>query len=230
MVGDGEAETGPLATSWHGNKFLNPASDGAVLPLLHLNGFKIANPTVLARIGKPELEELLSGYGWKPHFVEGSEPDAMHEAMAQTLDTVLEEIRGIQRAARASKSAARPRWPMIVLRSPKGWTGPKEVDGKKMEGSWRSHQVPVTDLAEHRAHQDPRAMDEELPARGALRLLRRSPVPSLRALAPAGIRRMSARTPTPTAARCCKTCACPTFASTRSRSRPPARPWARLPG
>ena len=152
VVGDGEAETGPLAAAWHSNKFLNPATDGAVLPILHLNGYKIANPTVLARIPREELEALVVGYGYKPHFVEGSEPEAMHRQMAATLDAVLDEIAVIQREARTNKAALRPRWPMIVLVTPKGWTGPKEVDGKKAEGSWRSHQVPFSDLATNPAH------------------------------------------------------------------------------
>ena len=146
VIGDGEAETGPLAASWHSNKFLNPARDGVVLPILHLNGFKIANPTVLARIGRDELTELLRGYGHDPHFVEGDEPSAVHQSLAATLDTVLAKIRAIQREARAadaSTGARRPRWPMIVLRTPKGWTGPKFVDGKPVEGTWRAHQVPI---------------------------------------------------------------------------------------
>jgi len=146
VVGDGEAETGPLATSWHGNKFLNPARDGAVLPILHLNGYKIANPTVLARMDDVELTQFFTGHGWKPYFVEGHEPEAMHQLMAGTLDTIVNEIRSIQNAARSAGDATLPRWPMIVLRSPKGWTGPKEVDGKPVEGTWRAHQVPVSDL------------------------------------------------------------------------------------
>jgi xylulose-5-phosphate/fructose-6-phosphate phosphoketolase len=146
VVGDGEAETGPLATSWHSNKFLNPCTDGAVLPILHLNGYKIANPAILARIGRTELESLLVGYGYKPYFVEGEEPEAMHQLMAAAVDSVIAEIREIQRKARNGSDNSRPRWPMIVLRSPKGWTGPKEVDGKKTEGYWRSHQVPFGDM------------------------------------------------------------------------------------
>ena len=130
VVGDGEAETGPLATAWHSNKFLDPATDGAVLPVLHLNGYKIANPTILARITREELEQLLRGYGWTPYFVEGHEPALMHEAMASTLDTVVEHIRSIQQDARVNGNTARPRWPMIVLDSPKGWTGPRSVDGQ----------------------------------------------------------------------------------------------------
>jgi len=147
VVGDGEAETGALATGWHSNKFLNPARDGAVLPILHLNGYKIANPTVLARIGHEELESLLVGYGYHPHFVAGSEPEPMHQQMAATLNEVDDEIAAIQDRARNQGATERPRWPMIVLQTPKGWTGPKEVDGLKVEGSWRAHQVPVADLA-----------------------------------------------------------------------------------
>ncbi|TXF11729.1 phosphoketolase family protein [Pelomicrobium methylotrophicum] len=152
VVGDGEAETGPLATAWHSNKFLNPARDGAVLPILHLNGYKIANPTVLARIPRLELAALMSGYGYAPHFVEGSDPKTMHQRMAATLDAVIAEIRSIQREARERGAVQRPRWPMIVLATPKGWTGPTEVDGKRTEGSWRSHQVPLANLREIPAH------------------------------------------------------------------------------
>ena len=147
VVGDGEAETGPLAAAWHSNKFLNPVHDGTVLPILHLNGYKIANPTVLARISREELESLFIGYGYNPYFVEGSEPASMHRLMAQTLDTVIGEIKAIQRDARTQGVTTRPRWPMIILRTPKGWTGPKEVDGKKTEDSWRSHQVPFAEMA-----------------------------------------------------------------------------------
>ncbi len=146
VVGDGEAETGPLATAWHSNKFLNPATDGAVLPILHLNGYKIANPTVLARISHDELEKLMVGYGYKPHFVQGDSPEAMHALMAGTLDAVATEIKAIQDKARRENGVERPQWPMIVLRTPKGWTGPQTVDGKKIEGSWRSHQVPLADV------------------------------------------------------------------------------------
>jgi xylulose-5-phosphate/fructose-6-phosphate phosphoketolase len=146
VVGDGEAETGPLATSWHSNKFLNPIRDGAVLPILQLNGYKIANPTILGRLSDEELTHLFTGYGYKPYFVEGHDPEPMHQFMAATLDKVIEEIHAIQREARAKKSASLPVWPMIVLRTPKGWTGPKFVDGKPVEGTWRAHQVPVTDL------------------------------------------------------------------------------------
>jgi xylulose-5-phosphate/fructose-6-phosphate phosphoketolase len=152
LIGDGEAETGPLAASWHSNKFLNPATDGAVLPVLHLNGYKIANPTVLARIPRAELEQLLMGYGWQPHFVEGSDPPEMHERMASTLDRVLDEIHAIQRAARNGGKVKRPRWPMIVLRTPKGWTGPRIVDGKRVEGTWRSHQVPLDQIQTNPEH------------------------------------------------------------------------------
>jgi xylulose-5-phosphate/fructose-6-phosphate phosphoketolase len=147
VVGDGESETGPLAASWHCNKFLNPKHDGAVLPILHLNGWKIANPTVLARITPEELTSLLQGYGHAPIFVEGDDPTLMHQAMAAALDQATSEIAAIQRAAREGGATARPRWPMIVLRSPKGWTGPKFVDGKKTEGTWRSHQVPIADMS-----------------------------------------------------------------------------------
>ena len=152
VVGDGEAETGPLATSWHGNKFLNPARDGAVLPILHLNGYKIANPTVLGRLGDEELTQLFHGYGYKPYFVEGDEPERMHQLMAATLDTVIEEIRAIQNEGRSKEPVTLPVWPMIVLRTPKGWTGPKVVDGKPVEGTWRAHQVPVTDMDTKRGH------------------------------------------------------------------------------
>ncbi len=152
VIGDGEAETGPLATAWHSNKFLDPATDGAVLPILHLNGYKIANPTILARISREELEQLLRGYGWTPYFVEGHEPELMHEAMAATLDTVLEQIQEIQQQARNGGATARPRWPMIVLASPKGWTGPKVVDGRQVEGTFRSHQVPISDPSSHPGH------------------------------------------------------------------------------
>jgi xylulose-5-phosphate/fructose-6-phosphate phosphoketolase len=146
VVGDGEAETGPLATSWHSNKFLNPVRDGAVLPILHLNGYKIANPTVLGRLKDEELTQLFTGYGYKPYFVEGHEPEPMHQLMAATLDAVIEEIRAIQREARGKGSSGLPVWPLVVLRTPKGWTGPKFVDGKQVEGTWRAHQVPVADL------------------------------------------------------------------------------------
>jgi xylulose-5-phosphate/fructose-6-phosphate phosphoketolase len=152
VVGDGEAETGPLATAWHSNKFLDPAHNGAVLPILHLNGYKIANPTVLARISREELESLFVGYGYKPYIVEGSDPEPMHQLMAKTLDTVIAEIKTIQNNARNNGGTKRPRWPMIILKTPKGWTGPKEVDGVKTEGSWRSHQVPFAEMAEKPDH------------------------------------------------------------------------------
>jgi xylulose-5-phosphate/fructose-6-phosphate phosphoketolase len=192
VVGDGEAETGPLATAWHSNKFLNPASDGAVLPILHLNGYKIANPTVLARISHPELDSLLRGYGYTPYFVEGDDPATMHRLMAETLDRVLDEIRAIQSQARAGSRGERPRWPMIVLRSPKGWTGPKEVDGLPTEGTWRSHQVPLAELASNPEHlaQLEQWLRSYRPAElfdGDGRL-----VPELAELAPKGNRRMSA--------------------------------------
>ncbi len=153
VVGDGEAETGPLATSWHSNKFLNPATDGAVLPILHLNGYKIASPTVLARISKEELEQLFRGYGYIPHFVEGSQPEKMHQLMAATLDLCFDEIKKIQTQVRKNGSKQqRPRWPMIILRSPKGWTCPKEIDGKRTEDYWRSHQVPMGEMHENPKH------------------------------------------------------------------------------
>jgi len=152
IIGDGEAETGPLATAWHSNKFLNPLYDGAVLPILHLNGYKISNPTVLARIEPEELEQLLRGYGWNPYFVEGHEPEIMHKKMAETMDKVVAEILAIQKHARETKDTTRPRWPMIVLRSPKGWTGPKEVDGVPNEGTFHSHQVPVLVDSKHPEH------------------------------------------------------------------------------
>ncbi|MFM9916161.1 MAG: phosphoketolase, partial [Rhizobacter sp.] len=152
VVGDGEAETGPLATAWHSNKFLNPANDGAVLPILHLNGYKIANPTVLARLPHEELESLFVGYGYEPLFVEGDDPMTMHAQMAITIDSALGRIRDIQQAARTRGETLRPRWPMIILRTPKGWTGPKSVDGQPTEGSWRSHQVPLSDVASKAGH------------------------------------------------------------------------------
>ncbi len=193
VVGDGEAETGPLATSWHSNKFLNPASDGAVLPILHLNGYKIANPTILARIPRDELVQLLHGYGWAPHFVEGHEPMAMHEAMAATSDTVIEEIRKIQEAARKStQPVERPIWPMIVLISPKGWTGPKFVNGKKVEGTFRAHQVPITDPATNPEHL--KQLEQWLRSYRPQELFDQSGKlnAELAALAPSGERRMGA--------------------------------------
>jgi xylulose-5-phosphate/fructose-6-phosphate phosphoketolase len=192
VVGDGEAETGPLATAWHSNKFLNPVRDGAVLPILNLNGYKIANPTVLARISPAELEALFIGYGYTPYFVEGSDPTEMHQKMAATLDLAIGEIRAVQSAARASGTAARPRWPMIVLRSPKGWTGPKEVNGHRVEGFWRAHQVPFSDVRTNPAHLQLLAdwlqsykPEELFDPDGRF-------IPGLKALAPRGARRMSA--------------------------------------
>jgi xylulose-5-phosphate/fructose-6-phosphate phosphoketolase len=192
VVGDGEAETGPLATSWHSNKFLNPIRDGAVLPILHLNGYKIANPTILARISGEELDQLLRGYGWTPYFVEGDDPHIMHQQMAATLEHCVQEIRAIQKHARSTNTADRPRWPMVVLRSPKGWTGPKEVDGHKVEGFWRAHQIPILDPITNPAHL--RLVEEWLKsykpeelfdAAGAL-------IPDLKELPPKGTRRLSA--------------------------------------
>ncbi len=191
MVGDGEAETGPLATSWHSNKFLNPVRDGAVLPILHLNGYKIANPTVMGRMSRKQLESLFLGYGYKPHFVEGSDPFPLHQVMAQTLETVIADMKEIQRESRTKGVTQVPQWPMIVLRTPKGWTGPKEVNGHKIEGFWRAHQVPFE------VHGNPAHLkileewmrsykpEELFEARGKL-------IPELKALAPDGPRRMSA--------------------------------------
>src|ERR1700688_727405 len=152
VVGDGEAETGPLATSWHSNKFLNPVNDGVVLPILHLNGYKIANPCILARISREELEQLFRGYGYTPYFVEGFEPTKMHELMAATLDEVIGDIQRIKADARSNGFSGRPRWPMIILRSPKGWTCPKEIDGKRTEDYWRAHQVPMGEMHGNPAH------------------------------------------------------------------------------
>ncbi len=192
VVGDGEAETGPLATAWHSNKFVNPVRDGAVLPILHLNGYKIANPTILARIPNEELRCLFEGFGYNPHFVEGDDPKAMHQLMATTLDLCLSEIQAIQKNARTKGITGRPDWPMIVLRTPKGWTGPKEVDGKKTEGSWRSHQVPMGNMAGNPKHLQilekwlksyrPEELFDES---GAL-------VPEIAEIAPEGTRRMGA--------------------------------------
>jgi len=192
VVGDGEAETGPLAASWHSNKFLNPARDGAVLPILHLNGYKINNPTLLARISKQELQELFRGYGYKPYFVEGSDPKKLHPLMAETLDKIITEIHRIQTEARSKKAIKRPLWPMIVFRTPKGWTGPHIVDGKQVEDTWRSHQVPFSELAEKKSHirllekwmksYKPRELFD---AQGQFK-------PELAALAPKGARRMGA--------------------------------------
>jgi xylulose-5-phosphate/fructose-6-phosphate phosphoketolase len=192
MVGDGEAETGPLATAWHSDKFLNPLRDGAVLPILHLNGYKIHNPTLLARISHEELESLFRGYGWTPYFVEGDDPEKMHQAMAGTLERCVLEIRRVQEQARRRGKAERPRWPMIVLRSPKGWTGPKEIDGHKVEGFWRSHQVPMTDVRENPAHL--RLLEEWLRSYRPEELFDETGRlnPELKALAPTGTRRMSA--------------------------------------
>ena len=192
VVGDGEAETGPLATAWHSNKFLNPIDDGAILPILHLNGYKIANPTILARISREELENLFIGYGYKPYFVEGSDPKVMHRLMAETLDLVISEIKRIQTDARETGIAKRPRWPMIILKSPKGWTGPKEVDGKKTEGSWRSHQVPFAEVDKNPDHL--RLLEEWMKSYKPEELFDENGilVPELADLAPKGDRRMGA--------------------------------------
>jgi len=192
VIGDGEAETGPLATSWHSNKFLSPITDGAVLPILHLNGYKIANPAVLARISHEELDQLLRGYGWTPYFVEGDDPETMHQLMAATLDTVITEIQQMQSEARNNNDATRPRWPMIVLKSPKGWTGPKIVDGLQIEGTFRAHQVPLLIDGEHPGHLEQLDTwmrsyrpEELFDVRGHL-------LPELAELAPIGDRRMGA--------------------------------------
>src|SRR5487761_2155002 len=192
VIGDGEAETGPLATAWQSNKLLNPISDGAVLPILHLNGYKISSPTVLARIEHEELEQFLRGCGWTPYFVEGDDPEKMHQLMATTLDKAIEDIRHIQSNARTKNDTTRPRWPMIVLKSPKGWTGPKVVDGLQIEGTFRAHQVPLSDPAAHpehlklledwlRSYRPEELFDEQ----GRLK-------PELAELAPTGDRRMGA--------------------------------------
>jgi xylulose-5-phosphate/fructose-6-phosphate phosphoketolase len=194
VVGDGEAETGPLATSWHSNKFLNPVRDGAVLPILHLNGYKIANPTILARIPADELEMLFKGLGWTPYVVEGDDPELMHQKMAGVMDQCIDEIHTIQQAARATpdKDPERPRWPMIILRTPKGWTCPKELDGHVLEGSWRAHQIPIADPATNPAHlklvknwMRSYRPEELFDEKGGL-------IPELREMAPKGTRRMTA--------------------------------------
>ena len=192
VVGDGEAETGPLATSWHSNKFLNPARDGAVLPILHLNGYKIANPTVLGRLSDEDLTHLFTGYGYKPYFVAGHDPAAMHQLMAGTLDTIIEEIRGIKADARRDGASKRPLWPMLVLRTPKGWTCPKEVDGKRTEGYWRSHQVPMGEMHQNASHVS--VLEKWMKSYKPEELFDQTGrlTPELTALAPRGERRMSA--------------------------------------
>jgi xylulose-5-phosphate/fructose-6-phosphate phosphoketolase len=216
IVGDGESETGPLATSWQSNKFLNPITDGAVLPILHLNGYKISNPTVLARIESDELEQFFRGCGWTPYFVEGDEPELMHELMASTLEKVILEIKRIQGHARDSNDSTRPRWPMIVLKSPKGWTGPKVVDGLQIEGTFRSHQVPMAVDAAHPEHvplleawMKSYKPEELFDENGRLK-------PELADLAPKVLAAWE-----PTHMRmvefCCATCACRIFATMPSR-------------
>jgi xylulose-5-phosphate/fructose-6-phosphate phosphoketolase len=192
VVGDGEAETGPLAASWHSNKFLNPVHDGAVLPILHLNGYKIAGPTVLARIPQPELEELFRGYGYHPYFLEGDDPDKMHQAMAGTLETIVAEIRSIQAGARTKGFKTRPAWPMIVLRTPKGWTGPKVVDGLQIEGTFRAHQVPLSELAAKPKHI--KILEQWMKSYKPAELFDKTGklIPELADLAPKGERRMGA--------------------------------------
>jgi xylulose-5-phosphate/fructose-6-phosphate phosphoketolase len=190
VIGDGEAETGPLATAWHSNKFLNPVTDGTVLPILHLNGYKIANPTILARIPRAELESLLTGYGWQPHFVVGDDPMQVHQQMAATLERVLGEIASIRQRARATDKIFRPRWPMIVLQTPKGWTGPRMVDGVQVEGTWRAHQVPLAGLATNPAHL--RMLEEWLRSYRPAELFDAdgAPRPQILELVPKGTRRM----------------------------------------
>src|SRR5258706_492015 len=190
VVGDGEAETGPLATAWQSNKFLDPATDGAVLPILHLNGYKIANPAVLARITREELDELMRGYGWTPYVVEGDDPKTVHAAMASTLDRVIEDIRAVQSTARRDGTPAETPWPTVVLATPKGWTGPKSVDGQRIEGTFRSHQVPLSDPRKNSVHRElleawlrSYRPEELFDGGGALR-------PELCELAPTGARRM----------------------------------------
>ncbi|MFZ4701916.1 MAG: phosphoketolase family protein, partial [Candidatus Methylumidiphilus sp.] len=194
VVGDGEAETGPLATSWHISKFLNPIRDGAVLPILNLNGYKINNPTLLARITHEELEQLLKGYGWTPYFVEGSDHDSMHQAMAATLDVCISNIKAIQLEGRSSGVAQRPRWPMIVLRTPKGWGAPAEIDGHKVEGFWRAHQVPVADVQKNPAHL--KLLEDWMRSYKPEELFddAGAPVAEIKSLAPVGPRRMGANT------------------------------------
>ena len=192
VVGDGEAETGPLATAWHSNKFLNPVTDGAVLPILHLNGYKIANPTILARISKEELECLFSGYGYKVYMVEGDDPEKVHQDMASTLDRVIEKIREIQHKARTEGIIQRPVWPMIILKTPKGWTCPREINGKKIEGFWRSHQVPVADMVRRPEHV--KILEDWMKSYKPEELFDATgkPVKKILDLAPSGERRMSA--------------------------------------
>jgi len=192
VVGDGESETGPLATSWHSNKFVNPITDGAVLPILHLNGYKINNPTILSRISYEDLEHLFVGYGYRPDFVEGSEYESMHQAFAATLDRCIEDIKSIQQEARSTKVARLARWPMIILRPPKGWSSPAEVDGHKLEGFWRAHQVPIADVAKNPAHL--KLQEEWLVSYKPQELFDEAGrlVPELRELAPRGAGRMGA--------------------------------------
>ena len=230
VIGDGEAETGPLAASWHSNKWIDAGRDGAVLPILHLNGYKIANPTILARIPERELRAMLEGFGHTVHFVSGHDPAKVHRQMAETLDRVLDEIEAIQQAARTDGGTAdRPRWPMIVLRTPKGWTGPKEVDGKPVEDTWRSHQVPMSDVRDDPAHlavleewMRSYRPDQLFDESGALR-------PELAALAPSGDRRMSANPHANGGLLMTRPATFPTFEPSRSTSTgpDPARPRRR---
>ena len=226
VIGDGEAETGPLATAWHSNKFLNPVTDGAVLPILHLNGYKIANPTILARIPQEELEQLFRGYGWTPYFVEGDDPAKMHHADGRHARRGhrRDSARSRQDARDNGSHATRPRWPMIVLQTPKGWTGPKVVDGQPVEGTFRAHQVPLSDPAKNPEHL--KQLEEwlqELQAGGTVRRRRHAQARNLQELAPERRPRAWAPIPTPTAACCCATCACPTSATMPSTCPRPAR-------
>ena len=231
-MGDGEPETGPLATSWHINKFLNPIKDGAVLPVLHLNGYKIANPSILSRIDHAELESLFRGLGWTPIFVEGSDPLTMHRTMAMAMEQAVLTIRAIQEQARSSGDAFRPRWPMIVLRSPKGWTGPQELDGKKIENFWRAHQVPIGDVKTNPEHLQ--LLEDWMKSYRPWGSLMTT-APYARRFGPClpGVIGAWAATPTATVGCCAKTCASRSYGPTRCPWRAPAAlrkktpiPWA----
>lgn len=228
VIGDGEAETGPLAASWHSNKFLDPVHDGAVLPVLHLNGYKIANPTVLARLPEEELDELLRGYGHDPLHVTGEDPAAVHRAMAGAMDTALDRITALQRAAREDGVTERPRWPMIVLRTPKGWTGPAEVDGLPVEGTWRAHQVPLAAVRDNPEHL--RQLESWLRSYRPEELFdaQGAPRPEVLACVPEGSA-ASARPRAPTAVCCCAHCRCRLWRSTPSPSTSPAPPCTNPP-
>jgi xylulose-5-phosphate/fructose-6-phosphate phosphoketolase len=225
VIGDGEAETGPLAAAWHSNKFLDPVGDGAVLPILHLNGYKIANPTVLARIGDDDLDAMLRGCGWQPYLVAGDDPTAVHQQLAATFDAVFDDIAAIQHAARVDSNHQRPRWPMVVLRTPKGWTGPAEVDGQPVEGTWRSHQVPFGAVRDH--PQRLRALEAWMRSYRPEELFDGDgrPLPDLVSWLPTGDRRMGSN-PHTNGASCSRTSRCPTSATSPWRSArraPPTR-------